>query len=277
MTLNRAQIDYWNGPTGEKWARYQAEMDRTLADSAEAALALADARPGERALDIGCGAGGTSILLAEAVGPGGAVTGVDVSQPMLKLARARTEAKNIRFIEADAATYGFDAEFDLIFSRFGVMFFVDPSAAFANIRKAGRLSARLAFICWRAVAENEWASLPFEIAKPLLPEQPSVDPNAPGPFAFADSNRLRGILESAGFSAVRIEPFQGYMNLGHTPAGAAFQSTNLMGPTSRALRAMDEATRARAMEAIASELARLQTAGEEIRLRTACWLVSARA
>src|SRR5215469_18329780 len=100
MSLNQAQIDYWNGPTGEKWAKYQAEMDRTLADSAEATLRLAAAQPGERVLDIGCGAGGTALLLAEAVGPGGAVTGVDVSQPMLELARSRAETKNIRFIEA---------------------------------------------------------------------------------------------------------------------------------------------------------------------------------
>ncbi|HXS07922.1 MAG TPA: class I SAM-dependent methyltransferase [Rhizomicrobium sp.] len=277
MNLNQAQIDYWNGAQGERWAKYQAVMDRTLADSAEAALTLADARSGENALDIGCGSGSTSLLLVKAVGSAGAVTGVDVSQPMLRLARGRTAAKNIRFIEADAATYSFEAEFDLIFSRFGVMFFVDPIAAFANIRQAGRGSARLAFICWRAVTENEWASLPFQIAKPFLSQQPAIDPNAPGPFAFADSNRLREILESAGFSAIRIEPFQGFMNLGHTPDGAAFQSTNLMGPTSRALRDVDEATRARVMAAIASELARLQTAGQEIRLRTACWLVSARA
>src|SRR6201992_3056409 len=180
MTGNKAQIDYWNGPTGEKWAKYQSVMDRTLADSAEAVLALANAQPGERVLDIGGGTGATSLLLAEAVGPGGAVTGVDVSQPMLGLARERAQAKNIRFIEADAATHAFQPEFDLIFSRFGVMFFVDPVAAFANIRKGADGEARLAFICWRAVNENEWASLPYSIAKPFLPEQPAVDPNAPG-------------------------------------------------------------------------------------------------
>ena len=277
MSVNQAQIDYWNGPIGEKWAKYQNEMDRTLADSAEAALRLADARPGERVLDIGCGSGATALLLGEAVGPDGMVTGVDVSQPMLKLARTRTQAKNIRFLEADAGTFPFQPEFDLIFSRFGVMFFVDPVAAFANIRKGADEAARLAFICWRAVAENEWASLPYRIAKPFLPEQPAVDPNAPGPFAFADAARLRGILETAGFSDVRIEPFQGFMNLGHAPAQAAFQSTNLMGPTSRALRNVDDATRGRVMDAIADTLAKVETGGGEIRLGTACWLVSARA
>jgi len=277
MSLNQAQIDYWNGPLGEKWAKYQGEMDRTLADSAKAALALAGARPGERVLDIGCGTGGTSLLLAEAVGPGGAVTGVDVSQPMLALARTRARAKNIQFIEADAATYPFRPEHDLIFSRFGVMFFVDPASAFANIRNAAAKSARLAFICWRAAAENEWASLPYGIAKPLLPAQPLADPHAPGPFAFADAAYLRAILERAGFSAIRIAPFQGYMNLGRDPAQAAFQSTNLMGPTSRALRDADTATRARVMDAITKELAKIDTGGDEIRLGTACWLVSASA
>ena len=277
MTANQAQIDYWNGPTGEKWAKYQAEMDRTLADSAEAALKLADAQPGERVLDIGCGAGGTSLLLAEAVGASGQVTGVDVSQPMLKLARIRARARNIQFEEADAAIYPFQPEFDLIFSRFGVMFFVDPAAAFANIRKGAAKGARLAFICWRAVTQNEWASLPFSIAKPFLPEQPTIDPHAPGPFAFANADRLRAILETAGFSGVQIEPFQGFMNLGHAPAEAAFQSTNLMGPTSRALRNADEAIRAKVMDAIAERLAKMDTGGAEIRLGTACWLVSARA
>ena len=277
MTLNQAQINYWNGAQGERWAKYQAEMDRTLADSAEAAMKLADPQLGERVLDIGCGAGATSLLLAEAIGPGGAVTGVDVSQPMLKLARTRAHAKNIQFLEADAAVYPFQREFDLIFSRFGVMFFADPVAAFANIHKAAGEDSRLAFICWRAVTENEWASLPYGIAKPFLPEQPVVDPTAPGPFAFADANRLRGILEKAGFSAVRIEPFQGYMNLGHAPAEAAFQSTSLMGPTSRALRNADDTIRARVMGAITDAMARIETGGGEIRLGTACWLVSAHA
>jgi SAM-dependent methyltransferase len=277
MTGNRAQIDYWNGPLGEKWAKYQAEMDRTLADSAEAALALAAAQPGERVLDIGCGAGGTTLLLAESVGSSGAATGVDVSQPMLKLARTRTEAKNVHFLEADAAVFPFRPEFDLIFSRFGVMFFADPSAAFTNIHKGADGATRLALICWRAVAENEWASLPYKIAKPFLPEQPVADPNSPGPFALADAGRLHGILESAGFSEIQIEPFQGFMNLGHAPDRAAFQSTNLMGPTARALRNVDDATRARVMDAISEELAKTHDSGKEIRLGTACWLVSARA
>jgi SAM-dependent methyltransferase len=277
MTGNQAQIDYWNGPTGERWAKYQSEMDRNLADSAEAVLRLANARSGERVLDIGCGAGVTSLMLADVVGPGGHVTGVDVSQPMLALARSRVQTKNIEFIEADAALYPFRPEFDLIFSRFGVMFFADPIAAFVNIRKGADRGARLTFICWRAVKENEWASLPYSVAKPLLPEQSPAHPFAPGPFAFADTARLHIILETAGFSDIGIEKFAGAMNLGSAPAHAAFQATSLMGPTARALRNADEATRHRVMDAITRALAEFQTGNESIRLGTACWLVSARA
>ncbi len=277
MTGNRAQIDYWNGPAGEKWAKHNSETDRNLSAAADAALKLAAAQPGERVLDIGCGAGVTSLLLAEEVGPGGRVTGVDVSQPMLALARSRAHAKNIEFIEADAALYPFLPEYDLIFSRFGAMFFVDPAAAFANIRKGAAKDGRLAFVCWRSVDENEWVSLPYAAAKPVLPVQKPVHPHAPGPFAFADADRLRGILCAAGYSEIGIEKFDGMMELGASPQEASFQVTQLMGPTARALRDADDATRAQAQDAVRQALARFQTGAENIRLGMACWLVSARA
>lgn len=277
MTGNRAQIDYWNGPTGQKWAKHSGETDHSLTAAADAALKIANAQPGERALDIGCGAGVTSFLLADRVGPGGHVTGVDVSQPMLALARSRTSARNIDFIEADAALYPFSPEYDLIFSHFGVMFFVDPAAAFANIRKSAAKDGRLAFICWRAVEDNEWVSLPYAAAKPLLPEQKPVHPHAPGPFAFADADRLRGILSAAGFSRIGIERFDGKMELGASPEEASFQVTQLMGPTARALRGADDATRTRVQKAVTQAFADIQTGTDDIRLGMACWLVSAKA
>ena len=277
MTANKAQIEYWNGPTGENWAQYNNETDRSLADAAEAALKLAAARPGERVLDIGCGAGAASLSLADQVGPGGHVMGVDVSRPLLAMARSRVQAANVEFLEADAALYPFQPEFDLIFSRFGVMFFVDPIAAFANIRKAAGRNARLAFICWRSVEENEWASLPYSVAKPFLPERPPADSSSPGPFAFADAGRLRAVLETAGFSDIRIEKFSGVMDLGPVPAQAAFQVTSLMGPTTRVLRNADEATRNKVLDTITKALAKLQAGEGPIRLGTACWLVGARA
>lgn len=276
MSVNQAQIDFWNGPTGQKWAKHQTDMDRNLADIGAASLVLADARAGEHVLDIGCGNGSTTLMLAEAVGPTGEVTGVDVSQPMLAIARTRTDVPNVRFIEADAAAYPFQPDRDLIFSRFGVMFFVDPVAAFANIHKAGARGARLAFVCWRKVEDNEWAMRPWLAAMPFLPEHREAEPNAPGPFAFADRERTRRILAEAGFRDIVIEPFDGHMRLGASAEQAALQLTSLMGPTSRALKNADDATRARARQAIAREMTRLQGDAPDIAPGTACWLVSAR-
>lgn len=277
MSANKAQIEYWNGPTGEEWAKYNDQTDHSLAEAAAAALRLAAVRPGERVLDIGCGAGAASLSLAERAGPGGRVTGVDVSRPLLALARSRAKSPNIEFIEADAAIHAFPPDHDLIFSLFGVMFFVDPVPAFANIRKAAAPHGRLAFACWRSVEENEWASLPYAAARTVLPPQKPVHPHAPGPFAFADSIRLRDILGEAGFSGIGIEPFDGMMDLGGAPQGAGFQLTQLMGPTARALRNADDATRTKVREVVAEALARRQAGTEGIRLGMACWLVSARA
>jgi ubiquinone/menaquinone biosynthesis C-methylase UbiE len=277
MSVNQAQIDFWNGPTGQKWAKHQTDMDRNLADIGLASLALADAQPGERVLDIGCGNGATSFALLEAVGASGDVMGVDVSQPMLSQARSRITTSNIRFVEADAATHPFAADRDLIFSRFGVMFFVEPVAAFANIRKAAAKGGRLAFICWRKVEENEWAMRPYLAALPFLPEQKAGDPNAPGPFAFADRERTRGILAEAGFRDIAIEPFDGHMRLGASPEHAALLLTSLMGPASRALKNVDDETRAKARDAIAKDMAAFQGSAPEIAPGTACWLVSAKA
>ena len=276
MTSNQDQIDYWNGPTGTKWAKYQNEMDRNLADATVGVLKLASPQPGERVLDVGCGAGETSWRMAEMVGPGGAVLGVDISQPLLAQARGRAEAKNVQFEEADASSRAFQPEYDLIFSRFGVMFFADPVSAFANLHKAAAKNARLAFVCWRPVAENEWTILPMSAAKPLLPEQPAPDPFAPGPFAFSDPQRVTGILTQAGFRDVKIEKLDGVMDLGPSAEHAGFQMTNL-GPVSRALRDESDATRAKVLDAVTAAFAKFQKPGQNIAPGIACWLVSAKA
>ena len=276
MTANQAQIDYWNGPAGEKWAKYNSQTDRNLAAPTQALLTFAAPQPGERVLDIGCGAGTTSLLLAEAVGPGGTVTGVDISQPMLALARARVHVKNVEFVEADAAHYPFQPDYDLIFSRFGVMFFADPAAAFANIRKAAAKGGRLAFICWRPAEENEWVSLPYRAAGPLLPEQKPAHPHAPGPYSFAESERVRSILQESGFTDIRIEKCDGLIDLGASPEQAGIQLTSLMGPTARALVAADKPTRERVRQVVAKALRAVQKDEEPIRLGFACWLVGAK-
>lgn len=203
---NADQIAYWNGAAGETWTAIQDRMDLQLEGIGQAGIAALAPKPGERLLDVGCGCGATSLALAHVVGPQGAVTGLDISAPMLARARARAaEAglSNVRFEEADAQTEQFaPGTYDGIFSRFGVMFFSDPAAAFANMRRGLKPGGRLAFVCWRAMAENPFMVLPMMAAMPHLPPTPPPAPGAPGPFAFADEDHVRGVLTDAGFHGI---------------------------------------------------------------------------
>jgi SAM-dependent methyltransferase len=271
---NADQIKFWDGPTGEKWAKHQTDMDRNLADVTAAVLPFAAAKPGERVLDIGCGAGQTTFLLAEAVGQTGHVTGVDISTPLLNVARS-TPRPNVDFVLADASQHRFSAEHDLVFSRFGVMFFDDPVSAFANIRSALKPGGRLAFACWRPAQENQWVTIPAGAARDLLPSSPPPDPHAPGPFAFADPKRVEAILTESGFRDVRIEKLDGGMRLGQDGDHAAFQMTNL-GPLSRAINdaKLDEAGLARVTAAVKAALEKIRTP-DGINPAIACWLVGA--
>jgi SAM-dependent methyltransferase len=273
MTANSEQIEYWNGAVGERWAKLQETIDASLAEIHKALMAFADPRPRERVLDIGCGAGTTTYALAKAVGLEGSVTGVDISEPMLAVARAR--GRGVNFRKADAAVHLFHATHDLVFSRFGVMFFDDPVRAFANIRKAIKPHGRIAFACWRDVKENIWATAPMESARDLVPPPPPADPYAPGPYAFADSERLAGILAKAGYRNIRMEALDTIVNLGATPDDAAAQALNI-GPLARAATGLDDATRDRIRAAVAEAVAQYQTPAG-ITPPAACWLVGAKA
>ena len=256
-SANAAQIDYWNATAGPTWVAYQEQLDRQIEPLGRAAMAALAPAPGERVLDIGCGCGQSTMALAEAVGAGGTVVGADISAPMLEVARARPVAVGAArpsFRQADAQVddlaEGVPGGFDAVFSRFGVMFFADPAAAFANIRKALKPGGRLAFVCWRPFAENPWMALPAAAAAPHLPAPAAPpDPNAPGPFAFADPERVRGILGDAGFGAVSIAPhdariggggIETYMELAFKvgPLGAALREAPHLAPVvSEAVRA----------------------------------------
>lgn len=205
---NAQQATYWNEAAGPTWARLQSPLDRQLAPLGRAAMAALAPQPGERILDIGCGAGQTSLDLASAVAPGGEVMGADISGTLLEVARKRSEGlAGVSFVEADAQTYPFaPTHFDAVFSRFGVMFFADPPAAFANIQRALKPGARLAFVCWRSMPENPVMTLPMLAALPFLPPPAPPEPGAPGPFAFADPERIRAVLTAGGFEDVQIAP-----------------------------------------------------------------------
>lgn len=273
---NAQQAEYWNGPAGERWAALQESIDLHLGEITDALIRFAAPRPGERVLDVGCGCGTTTFLLALRVEPEGTVSGIDISVPMLNVARARAMAQNadIMFAEADASDYPFQPVFDLVFSRFGIMFFADPVAAFAHLRTALAPGGRLAFVCWRRFDENLWAWDAMQTAVHLLPPQEPADPFAPGPFAFADTARLRHVLESAGFSKIDIERFDGSVNMGASVEVAAAEALNV-GPLARAATGLDEATRDKIRRAVAGAYERYLTPSG-VMPPAACWLVRAK-
>lgn len=207
---NAAQATYWNETAGPTWVELQAPLDRQLAPLGARAIAALAPKPGERVLDVGCGAGASSLEIAKAVGPEGAVLGVDISEPLLDLARTRAQGlSNLAFGQADAQAHPFEpATFDGAFSRFGVMFFADPPAAFANIRRALKPGGRLAFVCWREPRLNPAMTLAMQAAQEFVEPPPPPEKGAPGPFAFADPERVRAILAGSGFEDVEITPFE---------------------------------------------------------------------
>ena len=236
---NSAQIEEWNGRLGETWAKEQDVLDGLTRPFGEAAVGAADPRSGEQVIDIGCGCGDSSLSLARLVGEGGRVLGVDVSRPMLEVARRRGKAAGLdklSFEEADASSAALPGGQDLLYSRFGVMFFAAPTPAFAHLRRSLKSDGRMAFICWRSPKDNPWATVPVMAGRLALGiEGPPSDPHAPGPFAFADEGRVRGILEEAGFRNVRAERFDSHMLLGSSPRSAA-EATARIGPLGRLVR-----------------------------------------
>ena len=252
---NQPQIDYWNGRAGERWASEQETLDRSLERFGQAALAKARARAGEHVLDVGCGTGATTIDLAKAVGVSGSVLAVDVSAPMLARARERaTSLANISFLEADAATSQFESTKDLIFSRFGVMFFADPALAFTNLRGALKESGRLAFVCWRKLAENPWMEVPLTAAASFAPPSEPEPPHAPGPLAFADPTRIATILAEAGFDDISITPFDSEFVVSENGIDGAVMAAMRIGPAARLVAEASDEVRPKIREAMHAAL-----------------------
>ncbi len=226
-------------------------------------------------LDVGCGTGSTTVAIAQRLGPLAACVGVDISAPMLAAARARAERDGVpaTFICADAQTYAFEpAAFDLIVSRFGVMFFQDSVAAFANLRRAARDDAELRLIVWRSAVENPFMTVAERAAAPVLP-LPERQPDAPGQFRFANDQRVREILNDSGWRAIDCEPLDVSCAM---PEPELIGYFTRFGPVGMALNDADDRTRQRVVDAVRPAFDPFVHDGE-VRFTAACWIVTARA
>ena len=272
------QTALWNGPAGRAWVEVQAILDRMFASFEPMLVEACLAAGGGRVLDVGCGTGAVTLAAARALGAAGArCTGVDVSAPMIALARQRAAAESapVVFVQADAARHPFaPGTFDAIVSRFGVMFFDDPPAAFAHLRAAARPGATLRCMAWREAADNPFMTAAERAAAPLLPGPALRRPDGPGQFAFADPARVRAVLAAGGWQDIAIVPVD---------VACTFAAADLpvylarMGPLARRLETLaDDALRAQ-VEAVVEAAFAPFVQGDVVRFDAACWRIDARA
>jgi SAM-dependent methyltransferase len=276
---NADQIAYWNGPGGRHWADRQQSQDIVLAPVSEILIDRAKVKAGERILDVGCGCGATTIALARKVGPAGHVFGIDISTPMLARARQLTPPDlPVDFVLADATLYPFDpASFDLLVSRFGVMFFAEPALSFANLRRAMRPSGRLTFACWREPRENPFFLVPLQAVYKHVPKLPQLGPEDPGPFSFASEARVHRILGEAGFQGVAMEPCNLSLDIAvGRGLDAAVTSALEIGPAARALAEQPPDVVVAAANSIREALAPFAR-GQSVPLPASIWIVTASA
>ncbi|MFS8145769.1 class I SAM-dependent methyltransferase [Rhizobium sp. BR 249] len=276
------QVADWKGQSGERWVAYQARLDAMMAVFGQAAIEAAAPVAGERVLDVGCGAGASSLDLADRVGAGGHVLGVDISEPLIDRARALAPQHSAAMFQvADASSAELPkGAFDILFSRFGVMFFDDPAAAFTHMRRALRPGGRVAFVCWRSIAENDWVRLPMGAMKGIIPPMTPPGPEAPGPFSFGDQGRVARILTAAGFTDVAIAPFDASIPFGkgETRDAAlddAVKMTLEVGPLARSLADQPDDIRVRASAAVRAVFAGC-TRERSVMIDGAVWIVTAR-
>jgi SAM-dependent methyltransferase len=256
--VNIEQAEFWSqiAPT---WLENEEQLETVAGLPGQLAMDCLKLLRGQRVLDLGCGSGRTTLELASRVGPSGEVVGLDISAEMLARGHeraARLGARNIEFLHADVQVHDFGTDrFDAAYSRFGVMFFMDPVAAFGNVRRALRPSGALSFVCWQSVFDNEWMLVPGAAVASVtgsLPPMPG--PTEPGPFSLADSGRVRDVLDAAGFSSIAIEPHSDQVVISEDRIPEVAVASMRVGGVREALREADQQTRVRALAAIEEAL-----------------------
>jgi len=274
--INEEQAAHWNGQAGHAWVQAQEVIDglyRPFEDLIVEAVAGASEAS---VLDVGCGTGSITVAMARRLGAGARCVGVDISEPMIAAARLRAERDGARatFLVADAQTHAFEpATFDMIVSRFGVMFFEDPVRAFANLRSAATDDAHLKLMVWRSADDNPFMTTAERAAAPLLPDMPARDLNGPGQFAFADPTRVTGILDQSGWAGIDIAPIDVVCTL---PEAELLGYITCLGPLGRMLPQLDEQLREQVIRTVRPAFDPY-VHGPDVRFTAACWTVSARA
>jgi SAM-dependent methyltransferase len=270
------QTKRWNGPAGCAWVDAQELLDRLYEPFEKMLVDAASARSASRVLDVGCGSGGTTVAVARQLGVKGHCTGIDISEPMIAAARARAERDHTpaTFIVADAQAFAFEpASFDLIMSRFGVMFFSDPVHAFVNLRRAAADEADLRCIAWRSPDENGFMTMAERVAGPLVPDLPIRQPDEPGQFGLATGDRVARILKDSGWTAIDLQPIDVTCTM---PEPELVRYIARFGPVGLALQGVDEETRTRIAETIRPAFDPF-VHGADVRFTAACWMIAARA
>lgn len=269
------QTQLWNGSAGRAWVDTQEVLDRLFKPFEDVLVEAVSARSPEAVLDVGCGTGATTLAVARRLAPHARCLGVDISEPMIALARRRAEAAGapVTFVCANAQTHLFEpASVDAMMSRFGVMFFDDPVRAFANLRSAARNGAEMRFIAWRSAADNPFMTTAERAAASLLPDMPPRQPNAPGQFAFADRDRVHVILTESGWSGIDIAPLDVACSLPHSDLN---RYLSRLGPVGMLLEQADDETRARVMDVVGPAFDPF-VQGADVRFTAACWMIRAR-
>ena len=269
----------WQGEMGEKWNAHHEQFESMIAPVGAALIEAASLRPGESVIDVGCGAGATSIEIARRIAPNGRVTGIDISPTLIRTAERRAQAAgaaNAEFIVADATSASFKSGFDCLFSRFGVMFFDDPYAAFANMRKFVKPGGRLIFSCWGPMPENPWVQEAMGVVS-RHKELPKPVPRAPSPFAFAETDYVRDILEKARFAEISFTAWRGWQQVGGAGANARKAAQFLMDAAfaGDALAGEPQDLKDRVLADLVSLFAKYD-GPDGVRTPAMAWLVSAR-
>jgi ubiquinone/menaquinone biosynthesis C-methylase UbiE len=270
------QMRLWNGPAGRAWLGTQDVIERIFKPFEEILVEAVASRSGTCVLDVGCGAGGTTLAVARRLATKGSCTGIDISEPMIAAARACAESERLpaSFVCASAETHAFQPDrFDTIISRFGVMFFGNPVRAFSNLRRAAKNDAELRFVAWREPAENTFMTTAERAAAPLLPNLPARRPGAPGQFAFADRHRVNAILQESGWAEIDIRPIDVTCTLSEKEL---VRYLSQLGPVGLILQEMDSRVRAQVIETVRAAFSPF-VHGAEVRFTAACWMVGARA